>query len=106
MELQEQTSTYSKDLRSVRNRLAALQREARVNAVTSHQIDSLDASVPLYRSVGKAFVLTGRSDIESRLESEIAELTKSERDLTDRQEYLERRIASNNNNLRDLTSGL
>ncbi len=106
MELQEQTNSYNRDLRSVRNKLTSLQREARVNAVTTHQIETLDPAVPLYRSVGKAFVLTGRTDIEGRLEREIAELTKSERDLADRQEYLERRIASNNNNLRDLTSGL
>jgi prefoldin subunit 1 len=106
MELQEQTNVYNKDLRSVRSRLTSLQREARMNAVTTHQIESLDPKIPLYRTVGKAFVLTGRNDIEGRLEREISELTKNERDLTDRQEYLERRIASNNNNLRDLTSGM
>lgn len=106
MEIQEQTNVYNRDLRAVRSRLAALQRDTRVNAVTTNQIESLDPKVPLYRSVGKAFVLTGRKEVESRLEREIGELTKSERDLTDRQEYLERRIASNNNNLKDLTSGL
>lgn len=97
---------YSRDLRSVRSRLSSLQRDARVNAVTSHQIEALDAKVPLYRSVGKAFVLTGRAEVEKRLEGEIAELTKGERDLADRQEYLERRIASNTSNMKDLTSGL
>ena len=34
------------------------------------------------------------------------ELNKTQRDLIDRQEYLERRILSNSNNLRDLTVDL
>lgn len=106
MELQEQTNTYNRDLRTVRNKLLNLQRDARLNAVTTNQIEALAPTIPLYRSVGKAFVFTERKDIENRLEKEIGELTKSERDLQDRQEYLERRIASNTNNMRDLTNGL
>ena len=102
MELQEQIATYSKDLRSVKLRIASLQREGRVNAVTSNQIEALEPTVPLYRSVGKAFVYTERKEIEARLEKEIGDITKAQRDLTDRQEYLERRIASATANLQDL----
>lgn len=79
-----------------------MQREGRVNAVTSNQIDTLDASIPLYRSVGKAFVFAPRNEIEQRLEKEIGDITKQQRDLTDRQEYLERRITSATANLQDL----
>ncbi len=103
MELQEQLNTYHRDLRSVRNALASAQREARMNSVTTNQITPLEPSVALYRSVGKAFVLPARADVESRLENEITELTKAQRDLTDREEYLSRRIASHTNNLRELT---
>lgn len=102
MELQEQIATYNKDLRSVKVRLASLQREGRVNAVTSNQIEALDAEIPLYRSVGKAFIFAPRKEIEERLEKEIGDITKTQRDLTDRQEYLERRIASATANLQDL----
>ncbi len=102
MELQDQIATYNKDLRSVKVRLASLQREGRVNAVTTNQIESLDASIPLYRSVGKAFVFAERQEIEARLDKEIGDITKAQRDLTDRQEYLERRIASATANLQDL----
>jgi len=102
MELQEQTNGYGRDLRTVKLRLSASQREARVNAVTSNHIQTLDPSVPLYRSVGKAFVFADRQEIDERLEKEIGEITKSQRDLTDRQEYLERRIASNSTNMQDL----
>eukprot|EP01032_Pedospumella_encystans_P008268 gene8268-9834_t len=103
MELQEQLNAYHRDLRSVRNALASAQREARMNSVTTNQITPLEPTVALYRSVGKAFVLTPRADVESRLENEITELTKAQRDLTDREEYLTRRIASHTNNLRELT---
>jgi prefoldin subunit 1 len=102
LELQEQNNVYSKDLRAVKARIASLQRESRVNAVTSNQLQTLDQDVPLYRSVGKAFVFSTRKETEDRLEQEIGEITKAQRDLSDREEYLERRIASNTANLQDL----
>lgn len=57
----------------------------------------------LYRSVGKAFIFTPKAEVESRLEKEISELTKAQRDLADREEYLSRRVASHVSNLRELT---
>jgi hypothetical protein len=38
MELQEQLNAFNRDLRSVRNALGSAQREARMNAVTTNQI--------------------------------------------------------------------
>lgn len=38
MELQEQLNSFNRDLRSVRNALASAQREARMNSVTTNQI--------------------------------------------------------------------
>jgi prefoldin subunit 1 len=103
MELQEQLNAFNRELRSVRNALNSAQREARMNSVTSNQIQSVEPTVELYRSVGKAFILTPKSDVEARLEKETADLTKAQRDLTDREEYLTRRVASHTSNLRDLT---
>jgi tetratricopeptide (TPR) repeat protein len=102
MELQDQINTYNKDLRAVKLRLAGLQRESRVHSVTANHIQTLDESVPMYRSVGKAFVLTPKSTIEDRMEKEISESTKTQRDLTDRQEFLERRIVSATQNIQDI----
>jgi chaperonin cofactor prefoldin len=102
MELQEQINTYNRDLRSVKMKLALSQRESRASSMTANHIETLEADVPLYRSVGKTFVFCERAEIEKRLEEEIADLTKAQRDLTDRQEYLERRIASNSANLQDM----
>ena len=49
---------------------------------------------------------TATSQVESRLEKEFAEYSKTQKDLLDRQEYLDRRVTSNSNNLRELTAGL
>jgi hypothetical protein len=46
--------------------------------------------------------LTPKTQIEDRLEKEITENTKTQRDLTDRQEFLERRIVSATQNIQDI----
>eukprot|EP01035_Chromulina_nebulosa_P032991 gene32991-44139_t len=88
-ELQEQTNTYARDLRMVRSKIASIQRETRVNRVTNDQIRPLPEETPMYRSVGKAFIFAGKTEVESRLEKEFAEFTKTQKDLLDRQEYLD-----------------
>lgn len=105
MELQDQMNANIKDLRTVQSRLAGCQRESRASQATMFQVNELDPSVPLYRAVGKAFLLTPRAEVESRMESDIEISTRNQRDYTDRIEYLERRIASNRQNMKDLTAG-
>lgn len=102
MELQEQLSTLNRDLRAVKVRLATLQRDSRANSVTSKQVEAFDSSVPLYRAIGKAFFTTPKDKLQLRLQQESAELEKTQKDLMDRQEYLERRIASCSTNLQEL----
>ena len=77
-----------------------------MNSVTASQIDPLEETVPLYRSVGKTFVFATKNDVKARLDKENAETAKNLQDLADRHEYLERRIASNTSNLKDMTAGL
>eukprot|EP01038_Epipyxis_sp_PR26KG_P007751 gene7751-10529_t len=106
MELRDQTGAYSRDLSLVESKLSVAQKDSRINQVTTHHIQSLAESTPLYRSVGKAFVFTDKKSMEDRLDQEIQMLTKTQRDLTDRQEYLRRRILSNTENMKDLTGGM
>jgi len=103
MELQEQYNSYNRDLRSVKIALNNTERESRLNNVTSNQIIPLDVKIPLYRSVGKAFILTSREKVETILMKEKEDLDKAYKDLTDREEYLVRRMNSNMSNLKDLT---
>jgi chaperonin cofactor prefoldin len=102
MDLQEQTSVYVRDLKGVQSRLQSAERESRSTQMTTNHLATLDHSVNLYRSVGKAFFLTERESLERRLQSDQESLTKTQRDLQDRQLYLERRIQSNTTNLKDL----
>jgi chaperonin cofactor prefoldin len=102
MELQEQLQSLNKDLTAVKIRLTSLQRESRVNSMTSHHIQGLGEEVPLYRSVGKAFFAMNKNQLEATIEQEISENTKAQRELLGRQEFLERRIASITQNIQDL----
>lgn len=106
MELQEQTNSYSKDLRAVQNRIQYLQRDFRASQVTSQHVTSLPAEVPLYRALGKAFVLAPRTDIERGIEVDLEKNTRNQRELMDRKEFLERRVSSNMQNMRELTAGV
>jgi chaperonin cofactor prefoldin len=73
-------------------------------AVTAQQIGSYAPTVPLYRAVGKGFLMAPRDEIEGHLEKEAEKLSKNQKDLEGRKEYLERRIASNRSNMADITS--
>jgi chaperonin cofactor prefoldin len=60
---------------------------------------------PLYRSVGKTFILTKRTDIEQRLETEMVNNTKSQRDLESQKEFLDRRITSTLQHMKEIATG-
>ena len=104
MELQQQTMSYARDLRGVTHALSSVQRELRSVAVTAQQINSYAPNVPLYRAVGKGFLLSPRDNIEAHLSKEAGKLDKTQKDLEGRREYLERRIASNRSNMQDIAS--
>ena len=102
MTLQEETATYSRELRIVKAKMGNIQREARMNQVTYGQINVLEDKTNLYRGVGKAFVKVSKSAIEQRLDDETQALDKDYGNLNDRQQYLERRIQANTNNMKDI----
>lgn len=95
---------YSKDLQVVQAKIFNAQRDSRANNATVHQITDLQETVPMYRSVGKAFILSNKGGVMEHLENENESLMKLQRDLLDRQEYLERRIASTTSNMKEIIS--
>ena len=101
-ECQEQGNKLMRDLRQVSNRLGTCQREMRANQVTQQQINELAEGVTTYRTVGKAFMLSPRSDIDSSLKAEFETLNKNQADLADRKVYLERRIEENTQHMKDI----
>ncbi len=102
-ELQEQTGAYSRDLNGVMARMQAIQREANGVNNSSQQLDGFNNDTPMYLSVGKAYIRHPQDKIKSVLEGELDHLDKNFKDLKDRKEYLERRIASNKSGIKDLT---
>jgi chaperonin cofactor prefoldin len=95
---------HGKDLRGVQNSMAVCQRELRSNQVTTNQINSLQESTPLFRACGKAFFMATQDEVQRDLKEEAELLTKNSKDLSNREEYLERRIASNRSNMIDIAS--
>lgn len=101
-ECREQGGKLMRDLRQVSARLGSCQRDMRANQVTSQQIKELTEGVTTYRTVGKAFFLTPRDEIDSRLTKELETLSKNQTDLADRKVYLERRVESNTQHMKDI----
>lgn len=95
---------HGKDLRGVQNSMAVCAREGRSNQVTSNQILSLDASTPLFRAIGKGFYMTTQEEVQGDLQREAELLAKNAKDLANREEYLERRIAQNRSNMIEIAS--
>lgn len=67
-EIRDQTNAYTRDLRGVNSHLNAVMRDTRANQVTTSQVKVLEESVNMYRSIGKAYVLASKSNIEASLQ--------------------------------------
>lgn len=102
--LNDEMQKHGKDLRGVQNSMSVCQREGRSNQVTSNQINSLDASTPLFRACGKGFYMAAQEEVKVDLQQEAELLAKNTKDLANREEYLERRIAQNRSNMIDIAS--
>lgn len=103
-ELQDQLNTHQRDLNGVKSRISTVQRETRALQVTEGQIKILPETVPLYRAIGKAFLLAPKASVEECLVKDMESNAKTQRDLLDRKEYLERRITSGNADLLSIVS--
>ena len=93
--LREEGSSYHRDLRGVNNHLGVVARDTRATQVTQAQVSMCDENTNLYKSVGKAYVRASKQEIEETLKKDAINLKKTEQDLNDRKQYLERRIQSN-----------
>lgn len=100
--LREEGSSYHRDLRGVNNHLSVVARDTRATQVTQAQVAMCDDTTNLYKSVGKAYVWASKQDVEETLKKDAISLKKTENDLNDRKQYLERRIQSNQANIKDL----
>lgn len=105
MDLQQQLIATTKEYRIVKANIMKVQNGKRTNVLTKGELEKLPqgTDAKMYRSVGKMFMLTGRSDIMCYLDESIVSEDKEERDLSAKLEYLERRIKSQQQNIHELT---
>mmetsp|Transcript_562 Transcript_562/g.866 ORF Transcript_562/g.866 Transcript_562/m.866 type:complete len:262 (+) Transcript_562:59-844(+) len=105
-ELQELHQQYVETLReqkTVEANINMAQREYQAHELTKSEIDQLpETNTTMYRSVGKMFMLSTRDEINEHLEQSMKDEKKKENDLTQKQEYMTRRLKSQQQNIQEL----
>jgi prefoldin subunit 1 len=110
-ELQDLHQSYIQSIReskTVEANIAMAQREYKAQQLTKTELEQLpqpedgDDTTKMYRSIGKMFLRASRTDIMEHIDKSMeAEQTK-ETDLTKKQQYLEKRIQSQQQNIQEL----
>lgn len=105
MDLQQQQNATIKEYRVVKANIMKAQKEKKSSEITRSELEKLPqgTDAKMYRSVGKMFMLTPRSDIMTHLEESIDREGKEEKDLSAKLDYLERRLKSQQQNISELT---
>lgn len=104
-DLQQQLIATTKEYRTVKANIMKAQNGNKSNELTKAELEKLPqgTDAKMYRSVGKMFMLTSRSDIITHLEESMEKEGKEEISLTAKLDYLERRMKSQQQNIQELT---
>mmetsp|Transcript_11862 Transcript_11862/g.20938 ORF Transcript_11862/g.20938 Transcript_11862/m.20938 type:complete len:163 (+) Transcript_11862:333-821(+) len=103
-ELSEQYQATGRELSEVNAKLQGAAREQKATALTLGEVEKVSDETPLYRAVGKMFMLSGKDDVTSSLNNEMEDVEKRKNELMSRRTYLQRRLQSQQANLQDLMS--
>jgi tetratricopeptide (TPR) repeat protein len=121
-ELQELHQAYIQSIReskTVEANIAMAQREYKAQQLTKTELEQLpsqpqdgsgsgssggsdDDTTKMYRSIGKMFLRASRSDIMEHIDKTMEAEQKKEADFTKKQQYLEKRIQSQQQNIQEL----
>jgi len=93
-----------REFQSVQVNLNKYQKEQQMADVTLGELEANPAVGAYYRSVGKAFLKSTRDGVLDHLKCNNEESAKKENDLTQKLKYLERRLNSQKQNMRELVS--
>jgi chaperonin cofactor prefoldin len=107
MELQELQAQYvqtSREISIAQANVSMAQREYKANEITKAELDKVSEAVDtkMYRSVGKMFLLSSRSDVVDHLTQSMQSDKRREAELTQKLEYLEKRLKSQRLNIEEL----
>ena len=103
-DLQVQNFQTSKEYNAVQANLGKTQREFKMYKVTLDELEANPSTGGYYRSIGKIFMKSTRDRVLEHLKSTMEGEQKKEIDLTQKMEYLERRIKSQEQNMQELVS--
>jgi chaperonin cofactor prefoldin len=93
-----------REYQQVQVNLNRFQKEQRMSDATLGELDANPAVGAYYRSVGKIFMKSTREKVMDHLKSNKEESVKKETGLTQKFDYLERRLKSQKQNMRELVS--
>lgn len=103
-DLQVQHAQTTREYNTVQANLNKAQREFRMNQISLSELESCPSRNSYYKTVGKIFVKSTRDRILDQLKSNLENQQKKELDHTQKLEYLERRMKSQQQNIEELAS--
>ena len=105
MDLQTQLRSTVRDYTNVNADFVKAQKNKRMNEITITELEILpkDSDTKMYMSVGKMFMASNRENVFEQLQTEIKDFDKKAGELTQKKEYLERRMKSQQQNILELT---
>jgi chaperonin cofactor prefoldin len=103
-ELQQQYVQTNREFNIVKANILRAQRECKSQEITKSELEKLNETkeTTMYRSVGKMFLRSSREQVFEHLEKTIEDEKKRESDLTQKLEYLERRMKSQRQNMEEV----
>lgn len=103
-DLQLQYNQANREFNTVNANLVKTQREFHINELTKTELDELPEDANCYRSIGKMFMKSSKPGVIEHLEKRMEDQKKKEADMTQKMEYLERRIKSTQKNMEELVT--
>ncbi|KAJ2000973.1 hypothetical protein H4R26_004366 [Coemansia thaxteri] len=91
-----------RQLAQIEAQISANQRETRLASLTKREIEGLDASVPLYKSMGKMFVQESKADLLKEIAQTTADAATIIGALEQKQKFVKRNLEEATGHLRDL----
>jgi prefoldin subunit 1 len=103
-ELQVQYGQTNREFGTVQANLNMTQREYKMADLTKTELDEVPEGTKCYRSIGKMFMQSTQESVLGHLDRQMNDNKKNESEMTQKMEYLERRMKSQRQNIEELMS--
>ncbi|KAJ2483642.1 hypothetical protein IWW56_000206 [Coemansia sp. RSA 2131] len=102
MRVTQRIQSDRKQLSQIEAQTSGNQREIRLAALTKREIEGLDTSVPLYKSMGKMFVCETKASLLHDIETTTSEANAMLEALEKKKKFVTRDLEEATGNLKDL----